>query len=57
MGIPGAAPAYGVPPYYGAPSDEQEAQALRTQAEHLEGTLGDIRKRIAELEAAQEKES
>jgi hypothetical protein len=56
MGIPGAAPAYGVPPYYGAPSNEQEAQALRTQAEHLEGALDEIRKRITELEAAQQKD-
>jgi hypothetical protein len=32
-------------------------QALRAQAEQLEGTLDGIRKRIAELEAAQEKES
>ena len=57
MGIPGAGPAYGVPPHYGAPSGGQEAQALRDQAEHLEGTLDEIRKRIAELEAAGEKEA
>jgi len=56
MGVPGAPPAYGVTPYYAAPSGEQEVQALRTQAEHLEGTLDEIRKRITELEAAQQKE-
>jgi hypothetical protein len=55
MGIPGVAPVYGIPPYYEAPSAEQEVQALRAQAEHFESTLGEIRKRIAELEAAQEK--
>jgi hypothetical protein len=57
MSIPGAAPVYGVPPYSGAPSGEQEAQALRTQAEHLEGALDDVKRRIAELEAAREQES
>ncbi len=56
MDVPGAPPAYGVPPYYGAPSGEQEAQALQTQAEYLEGTLDEIRKRITELEATQQKE-
>jgi len=56
MGVPGAAPAYGVASYHGPPSGEQEAQALRTQAEHLEGALDEIRKRITELEAVQQKE-
>jgi hypothetical protein len=32
-------------------------QALRSQAEQLEGTLNEIRKRIAELEAAQQREN
>ena len=57
MGVPGGPPAYGVAPYYAPPSGEHEAQALRTQAEYLEGTLGEIRKRITELETAQQKES
>jgi len=57
MGVPGVPPAYGVAPYYAAPSGEHEVQALRTQAEYLEGTLDEIRKRLAELEAAQEKQS
>jgi len=57
MSVPGVAPGYDAPPYYGAPSPEQETQALRTQAESLEVTLDEIRKRIAELEATQEKDS
>jgi hypothetical protein len=56
MGVPGALPLYGVGPYYAPASGVQEAQALRTQAEQLEGTLEEIRKRLAELEAAQVKE-
>jgi hypothetical protein len=56
MGVPGVAPDYAIPPLYPAPSGEQEARALRTQAEHLEGVLGDIKKRIADLEATREKE-
>ena len=56
MGVPGALPAYGVAPYYAGPAPEHETQALRTQAEHLEGALAEIRKRLAELEATQEKE-
>ena len=54
MGVPGAIPAYGVAPYFAQPSGEHEVQALRAQAEHLEGTLDEIRKRIADLEAARE---
>ena len=57
MGAPGAAPAYGVAPYYAAPWGEHGMQALRAQAQQLEDTLNEIRKRIAELEAAQEKEA
>jgi len=56
MGVPGAPPAYGFAPYYAPPSGEPEMQALRSQAEHLEGTLDEIRRRIAELEATQKKE-
>ena len=55
MGVPGAPPAYGMAPYYAGPAPEHETQALRTQAEQLEGALEEIRKRIAELEATQEK--
>ena len=56
MGIPGGPPSYGVAPSYAPPSGEHEAQALRTQAEYLESTLDEIKKRIAELEATQKKE-
>jgi len=56
MGAPGAPPAYGVAPYYAPPSGEQEVQALRTQAEHLERTLDEIRRRITELQTAQQEE-
>jgi hypothetical protein len=57
MNVPGAPPAYGFAPYYPALSREHEAQALRTQAEHLENALDEIKERIAELEATQKKES
>ncbi len=57
MGAPGAPLVSDVAPYYPLPSAEQEVQALKAQAEHFEGTLGEIRKRIAELEAAQGKRS
>ena len=56
MAFPGAPPVSDVAPYYPPVSAEQEVQALKAQAEHSEGTLAEIRKRIAELEAAQEKE-
>lgn len=56
MGAAGAPPIYGAAPYNAQLSAEQEAQALKAQAEHFEGTLGEIRRRIAELEAAQEQE-
>jgi hypothetical protein len=56
MGLPAVETGYAIPPFYPAPSGEQEARALRTQAEHLEGALGEIRKRIADLEASRQKE-
>ena len=43
------------PPYSGTPSPEYDAQALKAQAEHFEAALADIKKRIAELEAAEGK--
>jgi len=49
--VPGAPPAYSVPPYDAPYSAEHEMQALRGQAEHLERALGEIRKRITDLEA------
>ncbi len=54
----GVVPSYGALPYaapYGAPTREQELQALQGQAEYLEDALGGIRKRIGELEAEGEK--
>jgi hypothetical protein len=56
LGVPVPPVVYGFAPSYPAPSAEHEAQALRVQAEHLEGTLDEIRRRIAELEATQKKE-
>ena len=50
------APFYGVPydvPYPPQPTPQEEADALKGQAEYLEQGLEDIRKRQAELEAAQ----
>ncbi|MBN1675193.1 MAG: DUF5320 domain-containing protein [Kiritimatiellae bacterium] len=38
-----------------APSREQELDALKGQAEYLEGALEDIRKRVAELESEPKK--
>jgi len=35
----------------GAPSREQQLDALKGQAEYFEGALGDLRKRIEELES------
>ena len=40
-----------VPPYAAAPTREQQLDALKGQAEYFEGTLGELRKRIEELEA------
>jgi hypothetical protein len=56
MGIPDAPPALSIGPYDAAPLAKYEVQALKAQAEGIEGTLNEIRKRIAELEAAQEEE-
>lgn len=55
-GVPYAAPyafgaPFGVP--HAQPGPQQEADALKGQAEYLEGALEDIRKRLAELEADQ----
>jgi len=43
-------------PSYATPSGEHEMQALRAQAEQLEGMLGGLKKRIAVMEASTEKE-
>jgi len=40
-----------VPAYYGAPTKEQELEALKAQAVGLEQGLQDINKRIGELES------
>ena len=53
--IPG--PYADLPPYYASLSPEQEAQALKAQAEHFEQGLAEVRRRIAELEAARARES
>jgi hypothetical protein len=42
--------AAGVPPYAAAPTREQQLDALKGQAEHVEGALGELRKRIEEIE-------
>jgi len=55
-GIPGWAGAsapYGASyatPYATAPTREQELEALKGQAEYFENAMGDIRKRLQELE-------
>ncbi len=41
----------GVPPYAAAPNSGQQLEALKGQAEYFEGALGNLRKRIEELEA------
>ena len=56
MGFLGVPPVYGDAPYHSPLSREQEMSALKAQAEHFEGTLDEIRKRIGELEATQQKE-
>jgi len=59
-GLPGWAragiPAWGGIAYAAAPQPEQELGMLRTQAESLEETLADIRKRIEELDAQTKEE-
>jgi len=53
-GVPYAGYAYGAPyaPSYSfAPTSEQETSALRNQAQYLEDTLEEIKKRIKELES------
>jgi hypothetical protein len=58
MGWPGGfgVPSYpAAPPYSAVSSPEQETQALKAKAEHFEAALADIRKRLAELEVAEEK--
>ncbi len=52
IGVPDGRSTYGAPPQDGAASSEHEAQALRAQVRHLEGTLDQIRRRLAEFEAA-----
>ena len=47
--MPYAAPVAAVPYASAAPTVEQESAALKQQVEHLEGVLGDLRDRIAEL--------
>ena len=50
----GARPAYDPPyaaPFVPAPTREQETDALREQAKHLEDSLDGIKRRIEELEA------
>lgn len=51
-------PAWGIPWSYGAPAEppapvarQQELDALKGQAEYLEQTLSDIRKRLEKLQA------
>ena len=56
MGYPGVPPVYGDTPYYAPPTREQELGALKAQAEQFESALTGVKQRIAELEAAQQKE-
>jgi hypothetical protein len=49
-GMPGWAP-YGVPQV----TAEQELEALKSQAQYMEESLNDIRKRMAEVEAEAKK--
>ena len=51
MGMPAwGAPGYGYAPPGYAPSPEQETGALKPQAEYLENSLNEVRKRMEELE-------
>jgi len=47
-GVPSGAPF--ATPYATAPTKEQELEALKGQAEYFENAMGDIRKRLQELE-------
>ena len=53
-GAPGAAPPVGapgfVPPAGAGPTGEQEVEYLKSQADFFENALGEIRKRLEELE-------
>ena len=49
-------PAWGGFPRYAPPSTEEELDALKQQAEDLEEALGNIRKRVGELEAEGKKD-
>jgi len=48
-------PPVAAPAYYAPPSAQQQAQALKAQAEHLEQALNDIRNRLDELETTESK--
>ena len=59
---PSAAPYYGAAPsaapYYGAaPSAAQESDMLRQEVQNLEGVLGEMKERLAELEKAKATET
>jgi hypothetical protein len=47
-------PFAGVPQTSAAPVRDQELAALKAQAEHFESALGDIRKRIEDLETTKQ---
>lgn len=59
-GAPYAASAYGVPaapyaaPYGAAPTREQQAEALKSQAAYFEEALEDVKKRLADLETREQ---
>jgi hypothetical protein len=44
----------GYPAYPQAPSREQELCALKDQVQYFESTLGDLRKRLQEIESEKE---
>ena len=50
-GAPGGLPFPYGSPYPYAPTEEQELESLRSEAQHLEDGLKNIRKRIDEIEA------
>lgn len=53
--MPYAAPPSGAVPYIAEPTRQQQAEALQDQADYLEKSLAEIRKRLAELETEAEK--